>query len=97
VTKRADRLLKEIEAGALDSWMPIADLLRKVIALGGKAGSAELRDWAAQERNGYGPDGELPSYRQIAAPLHVDRMNMRWRVEGQPVGASGLRSGQDQQ
>jgi AbiTii-like protein len=72
VTKRSDRLLQEIEAGALDSQTSIADVLRKLIALGGRSGSPELRDWAHRELKGYGPDDELPSYRQIVAPLQMD-------------------------
>jgi hypothetical protein len=42
VTKRSDRLLEEIEKGALDSGKPIAEVLRKAITLGGRADSAEL-------------------------------------------------------
>jgi hypothetical protein len=72
VTKRSDRLLQEIEAGALNSRIPIADVLRKVIALGGRAGSPELRDWAHHELKGYVPEDELPPYRQIVVPLQMD-------------------------
>lgn len=28
---------------------------------------------------------ELPEYRKIAAPLHLDAMNMRWLMKGQQV------------
>jgi hypothetical protein len=90
VTKRTDRLLQEIEAGALDSQVPIGDLLRKVIALGGRAGSAELRDWAARELQGYTPDDELPEYRKIVAPLQLDMMNMRWIKTGHQISPSQL-------
>lgn len=72
MTVRSARLLQEIEAGALDSKTPIGELLRKVIALGGQSGSEELRDWATRELRGYGPGDELPEYRKVAAPLHVD-------------------------
>jgi AbiTii len=72
VTKRSDRLLQEIEAGALDSRTSIADVLRQVIALGGRAGSDELRDWAHRELKGYEPTDELPSYRRVVAPLQMD-------------------------
>ena len=90
MAKRTDRLLGEIEAGALNSRVPIADLLRTAIALGGRAGSAELRDWAARELKGYTPDDELPEYRKIVAPLHMDFANMRWVVKGQQVSPSEL-------
>jgi hypothetical protein len=90
VAKRTDRLLGDIEAGALDSRVPIADLLRTTIALGGRAGSAELLDWATRELKGYTPDDELPEYRKVVAPLHLDLANMRWVVKGQQVSPSEL-------
>jgi AbiTii len=86
VVSRSDQLLRDIETGALDSSTPIADVLRKVIALGGRAGSVELRTWAARELNGY-PDGdELPAYRKITAPIHLDAtMPFGGSVRGQQV------------
>ena len=85
MTRRSDRLLKEIESGALDHRTSVGDLLRKVVALGGRAGSTELRDWATRELRGYGPDDELPEYRKIAAPLQVDMINMRFHTTGQTI------------
>lgn len=85
MAKRSDRLLREIEAGALDAGVPIADLLRKVIMLGGQSGSAELRDWATRELRGYGPEDELPEYRQIAAPLAMDAATPGGFVRGQQL------------
>ncbi len=90
VTMRMDRLLLEIEVGALDHQTPIGDLLRKVIFLGGRAGSTELRDWATRELKGYKPGDELPEYRKIIAPLRLDLMNMRWLSTGQTVSPSEL-------
>lgn len=90
MTKRTDRLLQDIEGGALGSRVPIGDLLRKAIALGGRAGSTELRDWAARELKGYGPNDELPEYRKIVAPLHLDAMNMRWIMKGQQISPTEL-------
>ena len=37
-------LLREIERDLLDG-KPLADLLRKCVVLGGRAGSPELREW----------------------------------------------------
>jgi hypothetical protein len=88
--KRPDRLLQDIEAGALDGQTPIADVLRKVIALGGRAGSAELRDWAARELKGYGPGDELPAYRRIVAPLQMDAGTMRGHIKGQSLSVMQL-------
>jgi AbiTii len=77
---RTDRLLQEIDEEAPDHRAPIADVLRKAIALGDKAGSAELRDWATHELLGYAHGDELPQYRRIAAPLHMDTRPVRGRA-----------------
>jgi hypothetical protein len=86
VNNRPQRLLQEIETGALDQKTPIADLLRKVIILGGQAGSEEMSDWASRELDGYGPDDELPPYRRLkTAALYVDTINMRASYKGQII------------
>lgn len=82
--KRSDRLLQQIEAGALDSRTPIADVLLKVIALGGRAGSVELRDWAHRGLRGYEPT-DLPSYRQVVAPLQMDAGTMQGFIKNQSL------------
>jgi hypothetical protein len=100
VTKRSDRLLEEIEKGALDSGKPIAEVLRKAITLGGRADSAELRDWARRELTGYGPDDELPPYRRIVAPLQMDAATMGGFIKNQSLSSwepSPVRSGHDHQ
>ena len=51
---------------------PLHTLLRKLILLGGNAGSPELRAWASMELRGYNNDDELPSYREVNAPLQID-------------------------
>jgi hypothetical protein len=71
VTARTDRLLREIEAGALDEETHIVDLLRKVISVGGQMGSNELRDWAKHELQGYG-SARLPHYRRISPLLKME-------------------------
>lgn len=64
-------LLDEIERDLMDN-KPIADVLRKVVILGGRLSSVELRDWASTELNGYETSEELPLYRKIYAPLQAD-------------------------
>jgi hypothetical protein len=39
-------LLEQIERDALNGETSVADGLRKCVALGGRAGSPELREWA---------------------------------------------------
>ena len=64
-------------------------MLNKVIALGGRVDSTELRDWARRELQGYGPDDELPEYRRIVAPLQLDGATMHGRITGQQLSPSG--------
>lgn len=78
-------LLSQIEEGALDSETPLADVLRKCVALGGRAGSAELRDWARRELDGYLDEESLPSYRVVPAILAIDGQNLAYRVTGQEI------------
>jgi hypothetical protein len=87
---RRENLVKEIERGALDGKVPLADTLRRCVALGGRAGSVELRTWASRELSGYGPDDELPEWRTVAAPLLVDFTNLRFDVRGKPIGPMDL-------
>lgn len=87
---KSDRsLLDEIEAGVL-SDAPLAETLRKCIALGGRAGSTALRDWATKEARGYGPGDELPEYRKIAAPLFIDGQTLNAVIRGQRIGVHFL-------
>ncbi len=65
-------LIEEIERDVLDSKTSLADALRKCIVLGGKVGSADLREWASRELQGYGNDVELPEYRKPVATIHVE-------------------------
>lgn len=80
--KRDIGLLEQIEQAGLSSTAPVADALRACIALGGRAGSTELRDWAHRELNGYVGDVELPEYRRIAAPLRIDAVQGNHFVGG---------------
>lgn len=50
---RVDPLLDQIERDVLDENVSVATALRKCVALGGRSGSAALRDWATRELEGY--------------------------------------------
>jgi hypothetical protein len=90
--RRRDRsLLDEIEDDALRSDMPLADTLRKIIALGGKVGSTELRDWASRELRGYDGTGvDLPPYRKPGALILVDFVSGNWQVTNQQISRRQL-------
>jgi AbiTii len=71
VTKKPS-LVDQIERDALDGNVSLADALRKCVAFGGRAGSAELPDWATRELHGYEGVPEVPGYRKILAPIVLD-------------------------
>ena len=81
-------LLDQIEAQALDSKTVKA--LRLCISLGGKADSAELRDWAIRELHGYDGVPDLPDYRRIRAHLYIDGVNAAWKIRGQQISSRQL-------
>lgn len=84
------RILDQIESGASSRSSDLADVLRKCIALGGQAGSAELRDWARRELEGYrGVDDDLPDYRRVAAPLLVDGIQGNWQFKRKQISTMG--------
>lgn len=83
-------LLEQIEQGALDSTVPLADVLRKCVALGGRAGSTELRDWARQELDGYEQREDLPEYRVVPAIIALDGVTINSIVSQQQISPSAL-------
>ena len=60
VARRDSDLLAEIERDVLDESKSVAAALRKCLALGGQAKSAELRDWASRELHGYPDEAAAP-------------------------------------
>jgi hypothetical protein len=92
MSRRESNLIGEIERGALDSSVSLADTLRKCVALGGQTRSTELRDWASRELNGYKPQDELPEWRKVTAPLQIDGIkgNFTLRAKRSVVGNSRI-------
>jgi len=88
--RRESSLIDQIEEGALNSRVALADTLRKCLALGGQAKSIELSDWATRELNGYGPDDELPEWRTVAAGIYLDGVKGNVRIRGQQISVWDL-------
>jgi AbiTii-like protein len=87
---RSNTLLDEIESDALDETKPLIGALRKCVALGGQADSAALRDWATRELKGYPPDGDLPGFRVIPAPIMIEGATPQGIVKNQQIPLSTL-------
>jgi hypothetical protein len=73
VRKRASTLIDEIEKEALDASIPVSSPLRKLVALGGQAGSRDLLEWAGRALRGQRP-GHLPGAATIKA-LSISRVS----------------------
>jgi hypothetical protein len=71
--------------------IPLSSPLRKLVALGGQAGSRDLREWAGLELRGYyGTDVELPEYRKPGATLRIDGATFNALITGQLISPSAL-------
>lgn len=86
---RQPSVLEKIEDDILTD-KPLATILRKVVLMGGQIGSAELRAWASSELRGYRDGEELPRYRTVRAPLHIDGTVPGGIVHHQPISATDL-------
>lgn len=58
-------LLKNIQNEAINSQIPLADVLRKCKLLAYKLGNKEIKEWVELELNGYQNKKDLPQYRII--------------------------------
>ncbi|NNH77714.1 hypothetical protein HLH17_08600 [Acinetobacter sp. ANC 5380] len=56
-------LLREIQAGAVNSEIQVSDLLRKCKILAYRLGNEDFKIWLESELNGYSYEDALPSYR----------------------------------
>jgi hypothetical protein len=90
VARRAESLIARIEHDALDENASLATALRKCIALGGRSGPEQLRDWATRELKGYHGEDKLPDYRVIPAPLLIDGFTGTAQITHQPFPPSAL-------
>lgn len=90
LARHEDTLIAQIERDALTDSVPLSSALRKCLVLGGKAGSAALRDWATRELHGYHGADDLPDYRVIHAPLLIDGIAGNYQVTRQPWARSAL-------
>ncbi|MEV7135839.1 hypothetical protein AB0N24_23515 [Arthrobacter sp. NPDC093128] len=78
-------LLSQLENDLMDG-RPVADILRKLIVLGGRAESSELRDWASQELRGYTDGAILPEYRKVQALIQMDSLLGFTQISRQTIG-----------
>jgi hypothetical protein len=90
VARREHTLISEIEQEALDANASLADALRKCVILGGKSDSAQLRDWATRELQGYYGVDDLPEYRKVAGQIQIDGATMNALIKNQPIARSSL-------
>lgn len=72
-------LVLELQAEALDSNVPVADLLRKALVVARKLNIPALQEWCESELKGYsGPGTEVPSYRKMEGRLMAHNPYRGW-------------------
>lgn len=76
-----------------DGSISLADLLRRVLIVGGRASSEPLPTWATRELRGYGGEAELPDYRVVPAQLPLDGISGRYQVTGEAISILDLPEG----
>lgn len=64
-------LLVRLEQDVTDRSVPLADLLRTCIVLGGRTGSNRLSEWTSGELKGYPDQALVPAYRVLTAPILI--------------------------
>lgn len=62
-------LVLELQSNALDSSVPVLDLLRKASFIAYKLDIQELQEWVKLELNGYSKSSQLPDYRFVNGEL----------------------------
>lgn len=88
--RRHEDPLRGLQKRAMNQRHSLTELLREVVALGGRTGSQELMDWARRELDGYEISDELPRYRQATAPLLMDGATSNAHIKGQALAAHSL-------
>ena len=64
-------LLADIQASAIDSTVPLADLLRRCKVLAAHLKHKEFADWVDHELTGYLRGTDVPLYRQLRTPSSI--------------------------
>ena len=64
-------LIEELQRDALDSRVPVTELLQKCLVVGGKLAVDDLADWARQELDGYKDISAVPAYRDARGAPEV--------------------------
>ncbi|KRA44586.1 hypothetical protein [Pseudoxanthomonas sp. Root630] len=61
----------DLQGAALDSSVPIADLLRKALLVSRKLGVRDIEEWLNWELHRYPSGEQLPDYRKVRGRLHA--------------------------
>jgi hypothetical protein len=79
-------LVEQLQAEALDSTVPVEDLLRKAKVVAAKLDLKAFGEWIKRELNGYYENGDdIPKYRVVQGRLHALNSMRGWV----PVGSIG--------
>lgn len=74
----SNSLVYELQRKALDSSIPITDLIRQAYLLSRKLQVPDFEDWIEKEMNGYGESDDLPVYRNLDAEIKAFNPYRGW-------------------
>ena len=66
--------VEELQAEALNSSVPVDDLLRKAKIVAEKLDIRDFADWIERELTGYGEQDEYPVYRKVQGEKPLTRI-----------------------
>jgi hypothetical protein len=72
-------LVLELQSDALNSNIPVSELLRKALVVSKKLGVSNIEEWLNNELNGYGPDSDIPPYREVRGQVKVWNPYQGWK------------------
>jgi AbiTii len=72
-------LVLELQSDALNSNIPVSELLRKALVVSKKLGVSNIEEWLNNELNGYGLDSDIPPYREVRGQVKVWNPYQGWK------------------
>jgi len=77
-------LVLEIQLDALNSNIPVSELLRKTLVVSQWLGDSNIEEWLNNELNGYGPDSDVPLYREVFGQVQEEHPIYGWQTLDMP-------------
>lgn len=71
-------LVLELQSDALNSNIPVSELLRKALVVSKKLGVSNIEEWLNNELNGYRCKSDIPPYREVHGQIQEKDVSFGW-------------------